>query len=202
MADNHSKTDYIELDPAVCWYFNEEFKKAITSDQRDAEGFQEILFAIEKLGITLSGKVVGLGEYKNYIEAFVEKAPLARSIKADLAHWHLPFSELHDLVRDARNDAFHSGSIARHITSNAIQLALILEDALMSNAKFVREFMVKSPVCAYTWQPVSLARQLMLANNFTFLPITDDTGPQSAWRLLADYNLVIYLRKAKNNKER
>jgi hypothetical protein len=192
----------IEISPEARLYFRDQFRNAIASAQRDAEGFQEILFTIEKLGVTLSGEISSLGKYKSYINNFVESESSREVVAKLLPQIHLPFSELFDLVKDARNDALHSGAIARHITMNAIRLAIVLEDALMSHAKYVREFMVRDPVCAYLWQPLSLVRQQMLANSFTYLPIQDNTFEPYVWKLIADYEVAKYLHSANNIKER
>jgi len=183
-----------ELSREARIYFRDELRTAVAAAQSDAEGFQEILFTIERLGVTLTGKILDLGKYKDPINRLVRESSPREYVAKQKSQWHLPFAELYDIVRDARNDALHSGTIARHITKNAIRLALILEEALMNHAIFVREFMVRDPTCAYLWQPVSLARQQMLANGFTYLPIWDELPEPPNWKLLADYQIAKYLQ--------
>jgi CBS domain-containing protein len=182
-------------------YFRDELRKAIAIAQHDAEGFQEILFTIEKLGVTVTGKISTLGTYQKALSQFVDEASPREAVAIKLKQWHLPFNELFDIVRDARNDALHSGTVARHLTKNVIRLALILEEALMDGAIYVRELMVRDPTCAFLWQPVSLARQQMLANGFTNLPIYDKTENPPRWKLLTDYQVAKYLRSKPNAKK-
>ena len=74
------------------------------------------------------------------------KSPLADAIPDQHTTWHSKFSTTYEVVRDARNDALHQGAFARHLTNSVIQLALVLEDALMSNASTTGEFMVREPI--------------------------------------------------------
>jgi CBS domain-containing protein len=71
----------------------------------------------------------------------------------------------------------------------------VLEDALMSNANTVREFMVREPVCASLWQPLSFIRQQMLKNSFTYLPLLSGDEGQPRWLLVSDYHVAHYLRQ-------
>ena len=52
------------------------------------------------------------------------------------------------------------------------------------------DLMVKTPVFVEPWQPVAHARQLMLANSFSFLPLLHN----GKWRLLSEMALVAFLR--------
>ncbi|MFD2453986.1 hypothetical protein [Ideonella paludis] len=73
----------------------------------------------------------------------------------------------------------HTGAYARHVAADAVALCLILEDALMVQGKSekqvkrltVGDFMVSTPVVVHHWQTVEHARQLMLLNSFSYLPI-------------------------------
>ena len=73
-------------------------------------------------------------------------------------------------LKDGRNDALHQGACARHLANHAVQLALVLEDALMPSEPKVSDFMVRDAICAAHWQPISFVRQQMLANSFSYLP--------------------------------
>jgi predicted transcriptional regulator len=55
----------------------------------------------------------------------------------------------------------------------------------------VSHFMVRNPIIASLWQPISSIRQTMLANSFSYLPVlkSDDQ-----WRLVSDYQIVKFLR--------
>jgi CBS domain-containing protein len=90
----------------------------------------------------------------------------------------------------------HTGAYARRTTGKAIELCLLLEDALMNGngeARLVRDHMVKEPICIESWQPVVRARQLMLTHSFSNLPILLN----GEWLLLTDMGLSRYLRKAR-----
>ncbi len=187
----------MDLNEAI--YFRDLFRGARAKAYRDAEAFHEILYTLEKLGIRLTNKVEGLYQYWDEIGKIAEKSPLSSNIDRE---WHLPFNELYELVKDARNDALHQGAFARHLTLHATQLVLILEDALMDNASIVSDFMVREPICAYIWQPLSFIRQQLLLNSFSYLPIYIETGKESGWQLIADYAVAQYLRSASSKADR
>jgi predicted transglutaminase-like protease len=134
----------MDLNEAI--YFRDLFREARAKAYQDAEAFHEILYTLEKFGIRLTNNVEGLYQYWDEIGKVAEKSPLSSNIDRE---WHLPFNELYELVKDARNDALHQGAFARHLTLHATQLVLILEDALMDNASKVSDFMVREPICAY-----------------------------------------------------
>lgn len=191
---------YRSLDRKTALYFREQFRDARAGALRDAEGFQEILFALEKFGAFLSAKTSALGKYKDAIQSVAHNSSLAEDIPSRHKSWHLAFSKLYELVREARNDALHQGAFARHLTNNATQLAIILEDALMENIKTTADltaadFMVREPVCASFWQPLSFIRQQMLTNSFTYLPVLSDKEGLVHWQFVSDYCLAKYLRK-------
>lgn len=174
--------------------FRDQFREARATAFQDAEGFQEIVFALERLGSYLLEKIKDLGKYREAIKQEALSSPLADDIPTQHDTWHSKFSTIYDLVRDARNDALHQGAFARHLTTNAIQLALVLEDALMCKANTAGEFMVREPVCASFWQPMSFVRQQMLKNSYTYLPLLSTNEGQPRWLLVSDYHVAYYLR--------
>jgi len=184
------------MEPEVQIEFRNQLRAARAIALRDAENFHELLFCIERLGQVLTKKVLDLGNYRNKVEEEAARSALAEEVPELYPDWHMPFSKLYDLVRNARNDALHQGAFARHLTNHAIQLALVLEDALMSGRNLVRDFMVRDPVCAYPWQPVSFVRQQMLANAFTYLPIYLTLDEKHGWYLISDCHVAKYLRCA------
>ena len=116
----------------------------------------------------------------------------------------MPFSLLYGIVKNGRNDALHIGAFARHLTTHAIELALILEDALrmienpdMEKANFISDYMVREPVCAELWHPVSFVRQRMLTNSFSYLPVKDAAGQ---WCLVSDLQIAKYLQGCSNRQ--
>jgi hypothetical protein len=72
----------------------------------------------------------------------------------------------------------HQGAFARRLTGHAIELSLVLEDALRRSldSPVVGDYMVRGPICAEPWQPISFIRQRMLANSFSFLTLTEHVG--------------------------
>ena len=190
------------FNPHQARYWRNLFLAARDAAFRDAEGFQNILFTLEKFGQFLLGETANLGRYKAVICKEASKSCLADEIPAMYRQWHIPFQELYNLVKDARNDAMHQGSRARHLTEHTLSLSLVLEDALMANAKKVSDFMVSDPVVAFPWQPVSHAREKMLTHGFSFLPTWIPEKPGHGWFLLSDFAVTKYLRVSNNNAVR
>jgi hypothetical protein len=184
-------------------FFRDQFRGVRALALRDAEAYQEVLFSVERFGSALSEEIGTLGSYSKWIMPMAERSPLAVEIPLRHRDWHVPFPTLYEVVRDARNEALHQGASARHLTTHATQLVLVLEDALNEHATNIGDYMVRDPLCAYPWQPISLVRQQMLANNFTYLPFWDERGYEPKWRLISDYAVAKYLRSSpsKNGKD-
>lgn len=180
-------------------YFRDELRAARAAALKDAEGFYEIALCLERLGLYLSGPANGLAGLQAAIRSIALDSPLAQDIPADHHTLHSGFDQLYEYVRRGRNDAAHQGAYARQVTQHAVQLSLILEDALMNGASKAGDFMVREPVCAELWQPVSFIRHKMLANSFSFLPVRD---AEDSWKLISDRALAVYLRGAEGNNER
>ncbi len=191
------------LDPNVAVYIRDQLREARAIALGDAESFHEILFAVERFGSLLTKNSIGtLGNYKyrESINAVAEHSPLAEDIPNVFRQCHMPFSILYRSVNAARNDALHQGAFARHLTNHAIQLSLVLEDALMQGAVTVGDYMVRGPVCAALWQPISYIRQAMLINSFSYLPVLWVGDQQQAtWYLISDYTIAQYVRHADRN---
>jgi len=175
-------------------YFRDQLREARAAVARDSEGYQEILYCLERLGSKLTHTVGSLGEYAGVIGSVAGRSPLARVIPQAREEWHIRFPRLYSLVQSGRNDALHQGAFARHLTVHAVELALVLEDALMNGSTKVGEFMVRSPVCAYPWQPVSFIRQTMLVNSYSYLPVLLNMDQAMGWYLITDYAVAQYLR--------
>ncbi|NVJ09930.1 hypothetical protein HUW63_32490 [Myxococcus sp. AM001] len=179
-----------KVDEASALFFRNQLREARAQALRDAEDFHDLLFTFERLGAYLRGSTGnGMSAYKEAILQLV--APNVGGTgtpQTDFAP-----QQLLELVRIARNDALHQGASARHLTTNAIRVALLLEDALMAQVipQRVRHFMVASPTCAELWQPLGVVRHSMLANSFSYLPIKDAGG---GWKLLSDYSVVQFIR--------
>lgn len=147
------------MDPEKALYFRDQLREARAVAFRDAEAFHEILFTVERIGYLLAKEArnLSLFHYKPAIQGVASGSPLAE-VPPGRRDWHAPFSELYDVVRVARNDALHQGAFARNLTNHAVQLSLVLEDALMNGATKVSDYMVREPVCAYPWQPINFVR--------------------------------------------
>jgi hypothetical protein len=159
----------------------------------NAEDFVDIVQTLEQLGHLLCGEQrSGFGQYQADLHRFAtSRSPLAAVYEKHSPHFHCNLNQLMNFVREGRNDSVHSGVFARKVVSHAIDLALVLEDALMPDGP-VADFMVRDVVTAEFWQPLSFIRRLMLEHSFSCLPIfTDEHG----WRVVSDTVLVQYLRR-------
>lgn len=182
-------------------HFRDQFREARTVALRDAEAFHEILYTLERLGFLLKGEEGNLRRYQEPIEVEAEDSALSVEVPTRHRDWHTPFSKIYDLVEIGRNDALHQGAFARNLTAHATQLALVLEDALTNKATTIGDYMVREPVCAFPWQPVSFVRQQMLANSFSYLPTQWETERRTEWKLVSDFRLAQYLRVSNDPRE-
>ena len=178
-------------------FFRDELREARANVQRDAEDYDNFLFALERLGSFLTGQTGSLGSYKPQLGDLANRSPLAETIPAIWSGIHSPFVSLYEIVKQGRNDALHQGAVARNLTSRLILLSIVLEDALMSDANLIRDFMVANPICAMMWQPLSLIRQQMLANSYSYLPVERHAGE---WWVISDAEVAKFLRTAPGDR--
>jgi hypothetical protein len=184
-----------DMENEAALHFRDELRAARAVALRDAEAFQEIVFVVERLGAFLSKKRRNLGMYLPLIKEQAARSPMAEDVPNELPDFHQQFEVKYEIVREARNAALHEGALARHLTSNAIELSLVLEEAIMSERHQVSDFMVRNPVCAFVWQPLSFIRQTMLVTSFSYLPVPLKTAGHTDWELISDFRLAQYLRK-------
>ena len=175
-------------------YFRNMFREARAAALADAEGFQEILFAIERLGCLLLGRQGDLGVYEDRILAFLAENGVTVAASSGNGV-HSSIRTLYGLVRDARNSALHQGAFARQLTTHSTELALAIESALTHSMSQIGDYAVLHPICASAWHPVRFVRQTMLANSFSFLPINVGTDSAPDWQLISDVALASYIRK-------
>jgi CBS domain-containing protein len=183
--------------PTLLWherlYHRDQLRAGRYAALADAEGFHAICFALEALGLRLLGKKADLGKYEPKLEELAQDSVVLKELSTTEPGRFSKFAPLFDLVRNARNDAMHTGVYARHATSAAIELCIGLEEALMTQQQqpreLVEDFMVKDPVIVELWQPIAHVRQLMLTHSFSFLPV-DDNG----WKLISETALARYMR--------
>jgi hypothetical protein len=190
----------VSLCPLVAKSFADEFRDAREAAQRDAEGFDQIIYAIERLGSFLLGRIESLDAYRDLICEEAGKSPLGEKDQTGFSEFHVPFEELYELVKVARNDAMHQGAFARRLTEHSIQLSLVLEDALRRGYEMntVRNYMVRNPICGELWQPISFLRQTLLVNAFSYLPVMKD----GKWHFVADLDIAAYLGLAVSKTDR
>jgi hypothetical protein len=178
----------IDLQPRERLFYRDRLRSARYAALEDAEGFEEICFALEALGLRLLGKQEALGLYRDQIALQANRALVFSELPGVFPLRFKSFGALFSIVQAARNDAMHTGSYARHATQAAIELCIGLEEALMAGVeRTVENLMVSSPVAVESWQPVAHARQLMLS--FSFLPVRLD----GAWCLVSELGLAKYL---------
>lgn len=194
-----------DLSPDERVFFRDRLREARYAALADAEGFQQMCFAIEALGKRLKPDGIGLGPCRGVLQALArQSALLADADESDRAI--KTFDALFVALKEARNDVMHTGAYARHVAADAVTLCLVLEDALMVAKKTadevkrltVGDYMVSSPLVVHPWQTVEHARQLMLLNSFSYLPIWHD----KQWWLIADIAVAKYLRPDWPSKSR
>lgn len=179
------------MDRASTICFADQLRDARENALRDSEAFHGIIHVVERLGSFRKGAIGDLWKYKNDLQELADQSALAIKVPALQPGAHVAFDRLYDLVRYARNDAIHQGAVARRLTGQAIQLSLILEDALRRSLDnpTVGDYMVRNVVCAEDWQPISYIRQQMLENSFSFLPV--EIAKQ--WYLVSDLEVANFL---------
>lgn len=201
-------------------HFRDSLRDARAGALRDAEGFEGLVWAFEKLGSFLLGHrgdfgTRNFGAYCAPLTDLANLSSLAEAAPCAFAALHTRAGVLLKMVKEARNDAMHEGVYARRATAHAVELALILEDALRIDMNDIGNFMVRAPVCAELWHPISFVRHLMLSNSFSYLPFRVEPtsacfahlrthGDSPAWYVVADRAVAAFLVEAaaKDGKER
>jgi len=178
--------------PAVRIELRDRLRSARYAALANAEGFHEVCYAIEALGMRLHGAESTLNGYWPSIRDLSVHSPLFQDLPRRFPAFFTRFDALYDTLRRARNDAMHLGSYARHATAAAVELCIGLEESLMNTSASrltVADYMVKTPTLVEPWQPVAYARQLMLTHSFSYLPILH----KNRWKLLSELAVVGYL---------
>lgn len=179
-------------------HYRDELRAGRYAALADAEGFDQICFALEALGLRLLGQQGDLGKYEDRIGFYARLSPVLNELAKTRPSGFKSFEALYEVVRKARNDNMHLGAYARHATSAAIELCIGLEEALMVGVKpTVGHVMVKSPITVEPWQPVAHARQLMLMHSFSFLPVRY----QQAWHLVSELALARFLNASQTARK-
>lgn len=174
-------------------YHRDRLRTARYAALADSEGFLTICFALESLGLRLSGSSAALGQYRKFLKQIAGDSIVLSELTEQFPSIFTKFDALFELVLTARNDAMHSGVYARHATSAAIEMCIGLEAAVMKEKplqrRLVVDYMVKSPITVQRWAPVAHARQLMLTHSFSYLPVEIN-----GWKLVSEIAMARYLQ--------
>ena len=192
-------------------FYRDQLRSARNAALADAEGFQAVIHTLESIGRQIMGKALSFGLYKGKkplsldlykdpLSCLAHDSPLSIEIPSEWREYHTEFLALYDELKDARNDAVHQGAYARILTDHAVDITIILEDALMSEFSKVSQFMVRDVVEAKLWQPVSYVRQQILKHSFSYLPVWFEG--ENKWKLISEYSVAQYLRGAPNKTQR
>lgn len=193
----------LEIEEAL--FYRDRLRAARYAALADAEGFTEICFAVESLGMRLHRKQAALGKgtegYAPHIRKLSELVSGRDALVEQFPGCFSRFDALYEMLRSARNDAMHGGAYARHATSAAIEICIHLEEAVMGSATpapgQVQDFMVRQVVVVESWQPIAHVRQLMLMHSFSFLPVY----VEGTWKLISEMSVAKFLQHEKR-KER
>jgi hypothetical protein len=191
-------TEPAALSPEVAAHFRVALREARASALRDAEGWMGVVVVLEQLAAYCAPRASNLASTLQRIRLIASRSSLAETVPTHWRTLHTPFSELFDHVRRGRNAAVHQGAAARRLTVHAIELALILEHAMAPSSDFVVDYMVRDPIRALDWQPVSFVRHQMLTNSFSYLPVYLELDGNKRWWLISDGALARYLRAQAN----
>jgi hypothetical protein len=193
----------MKLTPREIVFYRDKLRDARYSALADAEGFDEICFAVEALGMKLLGEKLNLGKYEDALRKLASESCLYSKLIVSNPAFFSNFTTLFAKLKNARNDVMHTGAFARNATSYAVEFCTLLEDAIVQNNNThdkltaAGQYMVKSPVTIEFWQPLAYARQKMLANSFSYLPIKMD----DEWKLLSDINIIKFAGGLSNSKK-
>ena len=188
----------LSLSPAEAVSYRDTLRAARYATLADSEGFEITCFAIEALGMRLSGVEKTLDGYELSIRELAKHSVTMTHLSRDFPGLFSPFLALYVRLTRARNDRFHVGAYARHAADAAMELAVGLEEALMAQIQnpLVEHLMVKEAVQAKPEQLVAQARMLILRESFSFLPIHFNC----AWHLLSDFALARFITRSKDRK--
>ena len=169
--------------------YRDEIRKARHAVTEEGAGYEVIVQAVERLGAYLWNpkKKKGFGDLGKYKEALKDLFPT-------------DFDQVYERVRVGRNAGVHQGAEARPLIQNAVELAIMLEHALREKSKMnkAREIMASPVVRTYTWEPVAQARQKMLAESYSALPLWRKgcEGGVGDWFVITADAIVEWLQEA------
>lgn len=178
-------------------FFRDQFRDARAKVLANSEDFDGVVQTLERLGRFISsGDGNGLGSLVGPLQDLAQMSPLACSVPLRQPNYHMTISTLLESVRVGRNMAIHEGALARRLAAHSVECALTFEDALEGKMKEIGEFMVRSPVEAASWHPLSFVRQAMLTGSYSYLPVRYPEGEAGTWKLISDVSLARALRSS------
>jgi hypothetical protein len=181
-------------------FYRDRLRAARYAALADAEGFEQVCFAVEALGMRLVDRQEALGEYRDAILSLASTVDWRSDPLQQFSGVFTRCAALYKKLRVARNDAMHTGAYARHATSAAIELCIYLEEALMANngshLNSAADYMVREVVVVEEWHLVAHARQMMLMHSFSFLPICLN----GHWKLISEMSVARFLRQNRKNR--
>ena len=182
-------------------FYRDRLRAARYAALADAEGFEQVCFAVEALGMRLVDKQKVLGKYRDAILSLASTVDWRSDPVERFSGVFTRCAALYEKLRVARNDAMHTGAYARHATSAAIELCIYLEEALMANngsdLNSAADYMVRE-VVVEEWHLVAHARQMMLMHSFSFLPIRLN----GHWKLISEMSVARFLRQQADRANR
>ena len=183
------KADEAEKREAFVKY-RDEIRKARHAVTEERAGYEVIVQAVERLGAYLwnpKNRKNGFGDLGKYKQALKVLFPM-------------DFDHVYERVRIGRNAGVHQGAEARPLVQNAVELAIMLEHALREKSKMDKagEIMASPVVRTYTWEPVAQARQKMLAESYSALPLwcKECEGGVGDWFVITADAIVEWLQEA------
>ena len=179
--------------------YRNEIRKARQAVTEEGAGYEVIVQAVERLGAYLwnpcsergkfRGKFGDMGKYKEKLKNLV-KDPVVMTY----------FCRVYERVQIGRNAGVHQGAEARPLVQNAVELAIMLEQALreVSGMNEAQEVMASPVVRAYTWEPVAQTRQKMLAGSYSALPLWRQKSEkcEGGWSVITADAIVKWLQQA------
>ena len=175
--------------------YRDEIRTARYAVTEKGAGYEIIVQAVERLGAyrwnpgSDAGQFGDLGRYREVLMDLVRDFVVTEH-----------FNRVYERVRIGRNAGVHQGAEARPLIQNAVELAIMLEHALRekSGMNKAREVMVSPVVRTYTWEPVAQARQKMLAESYSALPLWQKKceGCEGGWSVITADAIVKWLQEA------
>ena len=173
--------------------YRDEIRKARQAVTENGAGYEVIVQSVERLGAYLWNpkKKKGFGDLGKYKEVLRDLFPT-------------DFDRVYERVRNGRNSGVHQGAEARPLIQNAVELAIMLEHALreVSGMNKAREIMASPVVRTYMWEPVAQARQKMLAESYSALPLwrKENEECKGDWFIVTADAIVKWLQSAPNKE--